>query len=866
MEWPDVRSTYLVKYESQHIDSYYFRNELQLAVYLCKNGNKTACEHMANMCTLTLFTSLIPCKLFWDKHNSPLWLYYGEGEAPTVLNRKKISQQYSLDVESNSSRLNITFATFSMNGQYQSISAPTLICDLFKNIRFGINIEKSCATTAKILNDIRMEFFEPYLGYREGDKMILYALPVLIRNTNKDEIDASRWQLVRRFFFTDTIAGIKALPTSLGTAFKREEYPTVVRYAKSINILIKVQNKEEKGKIFPPLLMIEYGELLNEHVRQNVEVQISYKITYILADNDMYNAIEVSTGVLSSLAVAFAAIKAWSHCKRNGSEVPNTSTFFWFFIFCCGLLGNVFIFVVFCASAYMFIFFKGQTVMHVLLPSEANEETVRIFVIVAFSLKVNNDIFSFFTNLSDNFEKLLHQLCLQLVEIMGLVYQIRNIDMFFIDWEQPRSVQSQPKYDSPRTSLKKLYANRFSGEKRSSPKTPSEIISASRNKTPHKLSSINTPSRRSRLSIQSDLNDSNLPNQSGGDIFSMGDTADRTDQKKLPVSIWRTYFIANEWYKIQTIRKVNMLVQGIATLFILEVVNVKFWARSDPELSIRAVESTLQERESFTLKFAVGTLVYMFVYLVQWLTMVIFYNRYVKNHIKEFIDLCSMANVSIFILSQNHYGYYIHGRSVHGFADTDLATLISDLKQEEENLCAHRGLLPGTTEQSFVISVSATFRNFYDKIMNPIKLEESRFLRSDIISTSNLERNIQTYQKMKQFLTQFIDHCFKDLEYTVRDKQFLEKLLDIEFREGVEKSIFYVDNNHSFDRAMFYGNEWMLVTFEITLFNFMEALFEDYTLAIIVTVFASQLLIICCKFNGKKNLAQKTLIDERFLL
>ncbi|XP_046748250.1 meckelin [Diprion similis] len=840
MEWPDVRSTYLVKYESQHIDSFYFRNELQLAVYLCKNGNKTACEHVANMCALTLFTSSIPCKLFWDKHNSPLWLYYGEGEAPTVLNREKISQKYSLDVESNSSRLNITFATFSMNGQYQSISVPTLICDLFKNIRFGINIEKSCTTTAKILNDIKMEFFEPYLGYREDDKMILYALPVLIRNTNKDETDASRWQLVRRFFFTDTTAGIRALPTSLGTAFKREDYATVVRYAKSINILIKVQNKEEKGKIFAPLLMIEYGELLNEHVRQNVKVQISYKITYILADNDMYNAIEVSTGVLSSLAVAFAGIKAWSYCKRNGSEVPNSCTFFWFFIFCSGLLGNVFIFVAFCASAHMFIFYKGQTVMHVLLPSEANEENVRIFVIVAFSLK--------------------------LVEIMGLIYQIRNIDMFFIDWEQPRSIQSQPKYDSPRTSLKKLYANRFSDEKRNSPKTPSERISASRNKTPRKLGGINTPSRHSRLSVQSDLNNSNLPDQSGGDIFSMGDTADRNDQQKLPVSIWRTYFIANEWYKIKTIRKVNMLVQGIATLFILEVVNLKFWARSNPEFSIRAVESTLQERESFTLKFAVGTLVYIFVYLVQWLTMVIFYNRYVKNHIKEFVDLCSMANISIFILSQNRYGYYIHGRSVHGFADTDLATLISDLKQEEDNLCAHRGLLPGTTEQSFVILVSATFRNFYDKIMNPIKSEESRFLRNDIISTPNLERNIQTYQKMKQFLTQFIDHCFKDLEYTVRDKQFLEKLLDIEFNEGIDRSIFYVDYNHSFDRIMFYGNEWMLVTFEITLFNFMEALFEDYTLAIIVTVFASQLLIICCKFNGKKNLAQKTLIDERFLL
>lgn len=99
---------------------------------------------------------------------------------------------------------------------------------------------------------------------------------------------------------------------------------------------------------------------------------------------------QIATGVLSGLAVAFAAIKAWSHCKRNGNEIPNASTFLWFLIFCCGVLGNVFIFVSFCAGLYTFVFYKGQAVLHVLLPSDANEENVRIFVIVAFCLKVTS--------------------------------------------------------------------------------------------------------------------------------------------------------------------------------------------------------------------------------------------------------------------------------------------------------------------------------------------------------------------------------------------------------------------------------------------------------------------------------------------
>lgn len=37
------------------------------------------------------------------------------------------------------------------------------------------------------------------------------------------------------------------------------------------------------------------------------------------------------------------------------------------------------------------------------------------------------------------------------------------------------------------------------------------------------------------------------------------------------VSIWRTYFVANEWNEIQTIRKINPTFQIISVLFFLEV-------------------------------------------------------------------------------------------------------------------------------------------------------------------------------------------------------------------------------------------------------------------------------------------------------
>lgn len=86
-----------------------------------------------------------------------------------------------------------------------------------------------------------------------------------------------------------------------------------------------------------------------------------------------------------------------------------------------------------------------------------------------------------------------------------------------------------------------------------------------------------------------------------------------------------------------------------------------------------------------------------------------------------------------------HYLFYLilFHRSVHGFSDTDLFTLINNLKNEENQLCAHRGLVPGTIEQNFIVSVTQTFRTFYEKFYT-----EKNFVNS---SQSSIPVNIIIY-------------------------------------------------------------------------------------------------------------------------
>ena len=54
-----------------------------------------------------------------------------------------------------------------------------------------------------------------------------------------------------------------------------------------------------------------------------------------------------------------------------------------------------------------------------------------------------------------------------------------------------------------------------------------------------------------------------------------------------------------------------------------------------------------------------------------------------EDKIQQFVDLCSMSNISVFIMANAQYGYYIHGRSVHGKADTNMSEMAEMMKREE---------------------------------------------------------------------------------------------------------------------------------------------------------------------------------------
>lgn len=77
-----------------------------------------------------------------------------------------------------------------------------------------------------------------------------------------------------------------------------------------------------------------------------------------------------------------------------------------------------------------------------------------------------------------------------------------------------------------------------------------------------------------------------------------------------PVSIWRTYFVANEWNELQTLRKINKHFQIFAAVFFLVVIGFEDAATKDPSGSVDK-EGGYQAEHSFIYRHALAVLTYL---------------------------------------------------------------------------------------------------------------------------------------------------------------------------------------------------------------------------------------------------------------
>nr|XP_046188373.1 meckelin isoform X1 [Oncorhynchus gorbuscha] len=333
-----------------------------------------------------------------------------------------------------------------------------------------------------------------------------------------------------------------------------------------------------------------------------------------------------------------------------------------------------------------------------------------------------------------------------------------------------------------------------------------------------------------------------------------------------PVSIWRTYFVANEWNEIQTIRKISPTFQIMAVLFLLEVVGFSSLALRDPWSDLQRPPQAYSPPYSLTLRYGLAATLWLCIGLLQIIFFTAFHERFVEDKIRQFVDLCSISNISVLLLSHRCFGYYIHGRSVHGHADTNMEEMNINLKREAESLCGQRGLLPNTDTQTFQISITSRLRLQYDRILEPLSRRNGPSRLVDAASGHLFDQSTKAYHTMNRFLGSVIDHAHRDMEYVVRDKLFFERVIGMEFMEPMDKSIFYNDESHSFSDVLFYGNEATLLIFDTLFFCVVDLGAQSFILAGVLTYVQQMIFRLIRNGIGRRNLANKTLVDKRFLI
>ncbi|XP_055066491.2 meckelin [Misgurnus anguillicaudatus] len=332
-----------------------------------------------------------------------------------------------------------------------------------------------------------------------------------------------------------------------------------------------------------------------------------------------------------------------------------------------------------------------------------------------------------------------------------------------------------------------------------------------------------------------------------------------------PVSIWRTYFVANEWNEIQTVRKINPTFQVMAVLFFLEIVGFSSLALRDSSSDLWRSTEAYTPPYSLILRYGVASALWLCIGLIQIIFFTVIHERFVEDKIRQFVDLCSISNISVLLLSHRCFGYYIHGRSVHGHADTNMDEMNTNLKREAENLCGQRGLLPNSDTQTFQISITNRLRTQYDRILEPLSRRNGPSRLMDATANS-CEQSTRAYHTMNRFLGSVIDHAHREMDYIVKDKLLFERLIGMEFIEPLDKSIFYNDDSHSFADVLFYGNEALLLIFDTLFFCVVDLCSQSFILAAVLTYLQQLIFRLIRNGLGRRNLATKTLVDKRFLI
>lgn len=347
---------------------------------------------------------------------------------------------------------------------------------------------------------------------------------------------------------------------------------------------------------------------------------------------------------------------------------------------------------------------------------------------------------------------------------------------------------------------------------------------------------------------------------------------------------WRHIFVANELNELQTQRYISVEITLLVYIYLMQAEGWAHWCNYDPAMNSKETGSPRSQ------------ILYFFFSIC--LLSVIGFVQFVGRHIfkcflplrsEDFVDLCSITNTSIFIFDQDLHGYYIHGESPLGQADISAKELKENLDHEGQGEAKIRGLLSEKPRlQTFEIFIPLKVRQQYELIYNQKAknfLSNARSTQTAVQEGAKRKRlidslkaipsgiDISTLIQQKDELTEYF------ISYIQQVKNYPQKY--VQNRTAIQRLTGMPPANvNKLDSPLFLkdpGQNWVSIFFGKLDFDWIWIVAGAMTAFDIWDLHPAECALACYtyykviyewprKFLGTRNLAQKTLVENRFLM
>eukprot|EP00347_Sterkiella_histriomuscorum_P018733 403344384 len=282
--------------------------------------------------------------------------------------------------------------------------------------------------------------------------------------------------------------------------------------------------------------------------------------------------------------------------------------------------------------------------------------------------------------------------------------------------------------------------------------------------------------------------------QSTVDIFLIDwevvDPYNKRDDVVDNVIVWRSIFLANEFNEMQIeYRYIKPETTLIWFAFFIKALGWEYFAEANPDMN--ATDNQLIPI-NYVLKFFLAALIFLCIMAVQYILEA--GNSWVSSlKFQEFMDLCSVTNISMIIMDEPFHGYYIHGQAPWGRSDLTLTELKQNLDAEQSGLQQQRGLdnglktsvVQGQSITSFEIYLPSKIREEYDKIY---KSRISIPKLQDMAKNAQKKKEVEESKDESGFQNKSKEH--DESAELVKKKQKIKSSIDINLQSERERMIF----------------------------------------------------------------------------